>query len=109
MTTPHDTPRVMQPLPQPRCLTGGAAASDPPHQPPTNDQPEGPFRPSANGGLPRELLRVEEAAARLAIGRTSMFALIRTRAIESVKVGRLRRVPVDALTAYITTLTAQRA
>jgi excisionase family DNA binding protein len=53
---------------------------------------------------PRELLRVEEAAARLAIGRTYMFALLRDQVIDSVKVGRLRRVPADALTAYITSL-----
>jgi excisionase family DNA binding protein len=55
---------------------------------------------------PRELLRVEQAAARLAIGRTSMFALIKANVIESVKVGRLRRVPVDAITAYINHLAA---
>lgn len=53
---------------------------------------------------PRELLRVEEAAARLAIGRTYMFALLRDQLIDSVKVGRLRRVPADALTTYITRL-----
>ncbi len=50
---------------------------------------------------PRELLRVEQAAARLAIGRTSMFALLKSDAVESVKVGGLRRVPADAITAYI--------
>lgn len=54
----------------------------------------------------RELLRVEDAAARLAIGRTTMFALLRDRVIESVKVGRLRRVPADAITTYINHLAA---
>ena len=54
----------------------------------------------------RELLRVEQAAARLAIGRTSMFTLIKADVIESVKVGRLRRVPADAITAYINHLAA---
>lgn len=53
---------------------------------------------------PRELLRVEDAAARLAIGRTYMFALLRDQIIDSVKVGRLRRVPADAITTYITSL-----
>ena len=52
----------------------------------------------------QELLRVEEAAARLAIGRTHMFALLRDEVIESVKVGRLRRVPADAITSYINRL-----
>lgn len=55
---------------------------------------------------PRVLLRVEEAARRLSIGRTSMFALVRTGAIRSVRVGRLRRIPDDALTDYITGLMA---
>jgi excisionase family DNA binding protein len=57
-------------------------------------------------GEPRELLRVEDAAARLSIGRTYMFALIRDGVVESVKLGRLRRVPVDALTDYIAHLAA---
>ncbi|MFI2033887.1 excisionase family DNA-binding protein [Streptomyces bottropensis] len=55
-------------------------------------------------------LKVEEAARRLRIGRTTCFALIRTGELESVTVGGLRRVPVDAPTAYATRLrTAQRA
>lgn len=54
---------------------------------------------------PRVLLRVEDAAHRLAIGRTSIFALIRSGAIRSVRVGRLRRIPADALTDYIHHLT----
>jgi hypothetical protein len=35
-----------------------------------------------------------------------MFALLRDRVIESVKVGRLRRVPADAITTYINHLAA---
>ncbi|MFJ8724134.1 excisionase family DNA-binding protein [Streptomyces sp. NPDC093269] len=55
-------------------------------------------------------LKVEEAARRLRIGRTTCFALIRTGELESVMVGGLRRVPVDAPAAYATRLrTAQRA
>jgi excisionase family DNA binding protein len=45
----------------------------------------------------RVLLTVEEAAERLGIGRTSMFKLIRTGEIESVRIGRLRRVPVSEI------------
>jgi excisionase family DNA binding protein len=42
------------------------------------------------------LLTVEEAAARLSIGRTLMYELISTGAVESVTIGRLRRVrPID--------------
>ncbi|MEU3546815.1 excisionase family DNA-binding protein [Streptomyces longwoodensis] len=55
-------------------------------------------------------LKVEEAARRLRIGRTTCFALIRTGELESVMVGGLRRVPVDAPAAYAARLrTAQRA
>ncbi|MET8982064.1 excisionase family DNA-binding protein [Streptomyces sp. NPDC004539] len=56
------------------------------------------------------LLKVEEAARRLRIGRTLCFELIRTGELESVMVGRLRRVPADAPAAYAARLrTAQRA
>jgi excisionase family DNA binding protein len=50
------------------------------------------------------LLTVEEAARRLRIGRTTCFRLVMSGDIESVTVGRLRRVPVDALPAYVAKL-----
>ncbi|WP_129308187.1 excisionase family DNA-binding protein [Streptomyces sp. L2] len=50
------------------------------------------------------LLTVEEAARRLRIGRTTCFRLVMSGEIESVTVGRLRRVPVDALCAYVAKL-----
>ncbi|WP_020133967.1 helix-turn-helix domain-containing protein [Streptomyces sp. 351MFTsu5.1] len=56
------------------------------------------------------LLKVEEAARRLRIGRTTCYALIRSGELESVPVGRLRRVPADAPAAYVARLRAtQRA
>jgi excisionase family DNA binding protein len=57
---------------------------------------------------PRTLLSVEAAAIQLSIGRTTMYALLKTGAIGSVKVGRLRRVPTDALAAYTTRLIAEQ-
>ncbi|MEV8476548.1 helix-turn-helix domain-containing protein [Streptomyces sp. NPDC051173] len=56
------------------------------------------------------LLTVEEAARRLRIGRTNCYALIRTGQLESVvPVGRLRRVPADALPEFVARLrTANR-
>ena len=51
----------------------------------------------------RLLLTVEEAAARL--GRTTMFRLIKSGEVESVQIGRLRRIRPDALTAYTQRLT----
>ncbi|MBK3581469.1 excisionase family DNA-binding protein [Streptomyces sp. MBT65] len=50
------------------------------------------------------LLTVEEAARRLRIGRTTCFKLVLAGEIESVTVGRLRRVPTEALPAYVTQL-----
>jgi excisionase family DNA binding protein len=50
------------------------------------------------------LLTVEEAGKRLRIGRTSMYRLVSTGAIETVTVGRLRRVPEECLAEYVTRL-----
>ncbi|MEU6776558.1 excisionase family DNA-binding protein [Streptomyces sp. NPDC046759] len=55
------------------------------------------------------LLTVEEAARRLRIGRTTCFRLVLAGEIESVTVGRLRRVPVDAVLAYVAKLRHQPA
>jgi excisionase family DNA binding protein len=52
------------------------------------------------------LLTVEEAARLLRVGRTTCFKLIRTGALESVPVGRLRRVPAEAIPEYIARLRA---
>ncbi|WP_223769520.1 excisionase family DNA-binding protein [Streptomyces huiliensis] len=49
-------------------------------------------------------LTVEEAARRLSIGRTLMFRLLSQGAVKSVVIGRLRRVPVEALREYLTAL-----
>ncbi|GGL98218.1 hypothetical protein GCM10010129_47430 [Streptomyces fumigatiscleroticus] len=55
------------------------------------------------------LLKVEEAARRLRIGRTTCYALIRSGELESVPVGRLRRVPADAPAAYVARLRAAQS
>jgi len=57
---------------------------------------------------PRVLLTVEEAADRLSIGRTTMYALIKAGHIATVRVGYLRRVPAAALTDYVQRLAEQR-
>ena len=56
---------------------------------------------------PRVLLSVEEAAHRLGIGRTTAFCLIRAGALASVRIGRLRRIHVDAVNAYAARLVEQ--
>jgi excisionase family DNA binding protein len=50
---------------------------------------------------PRLVLTVEEAAERLGIGRTLMYALVKAGVVESICIGRLRRIPVDALEEYV--------
>lgn len=50
------------------------------------------------------VMTVEEAAQRLEIGRTLMYALVKSGAIESVCIGRLRRIPEDALIAFVRAL-----
>lgn len=57
----------------------------------------------------RVLLTVEEAAQRLRIGRTRMFALLKSGAIASVRIGRLRRISVDAINAYAASLVANHS
>ena len=61
---------------------------------------------TAPAGPVRLLLTVEEAADRLGIGRTLMYALVKDGDIESVRIGRLRRIPADALPAYLDQLRA---
>jgi excisionase family DNA binding protein len=57
---------------------------------------------------PRILLTVEEGAEALGIGRTTTFALIKNGELKSVKVGRLRRIPLDEIRAYTTRLLAEQ-
>lgn len=54
------------------------------------------------------LLTVDDAAKELSIGRTKMFALLDRGAVESIKVGGSRRVPYDALIAYVGQLRAEQ-
>ncbi|HEV8275221.1 MAG TPA: helix-turn-helix domain-containing protein [Streptosporangiaceae bacterium] len=64
----------------------------------------------AAGGTPDGLLlTVEEAAHRLRIGRTLVYQLISSGELESVKVGRLRRVPAECLPEYVATLRRTRS
>jgi len=53
------------------------------------------------------LLTPEAAAERLSVGRTTMYGLIASGRIQSVKIGRARRVLATALTEYVSSLTEQ--
>ena len=54
------------------------------------------------------VLTVEEAAQRLSIGRTTMYALLKAGHINSVRIGRLRRIPAEELIAYTARLIAEQ-
>lgn len=49
----------------------------------------------------RLLYTTEEAATALGVGVTKMKDLIASKAVRSIKVGSLRRIPVSALKEYI--------
>lgn len=66
-----------------------------------------PDRPLA--GRARLLYSAEEAAELLGIGRTFMFELLAAGEIESMKVGKRRKIPCDALTSYIERLRSEQA
>lgn len=53
---------------------------------------------------PQLLLTVSEAAECLAIGRTAAYALVSSGELESVRIGRLRRVPISAIEEYVNRL-----
>jgi excisionase family DNA binding protein len=46
-------------------------------------------------------LTVAEAARRLGIGRTKMYEYVSSGEIPSVKIGTLRRIPVEAVSAFL--------
>ncbi|MGH8897551.1 MAG: helix-turn-helix domain-containing protein [Egibacteraceae bacterium] len=55
------------------------------------------------------LLKPEEAADLLGVGRSKMYELIASGAVKSVKIGALRRVPAVALDDYVTALIEEGA
>lgn len=54
----------------------------------------------------RLLLRPAEAAERLGIGRTTLYELLRSGELRSVKIGAARRVSATALAEYVASLDA---
>ena len=56
-----------------------------------------------------ELLTVPQVMARLQLGRTAVYDLIRTRQLPSITLGRARRIPTHALTDFIHTRLEQDA
>lgn len=50
------------------------------------------------------LLKVAETGERLNVSRATVYNLIRDNKLDSVKVGRSRRVPVEAVERYVASL-----
>jgi excisionase family DNA binding protein len=75
--------------------------------------------PAKNGALPDQrredlsmskiLLTVPEAAAALAISRSKLYELLATGVVRSVRIDGSRRVPVEALEAYVAGLLSEEA
>lgn len=55
----------------------------------------------AKGVPSRLLLKVSDAGAMLGIGRSTVYELIAAGELETVHIGRCRRVPVAALEEYV--------
>lgn len=64
---------------------------------------------AAQNGLQVLLVRPEDAARMLGVGRTKVYELMRSGALRSVRVGGLRRVPVAALDEFVARLEAEAA
>lgn len=52
-------------------------------------------------GEAKILLTMTQAARRLSIGRSLMYELVASGQIESIHLGRLHRIPAEALTAFV--------
>jgi excisionase family DNA binding protein len=64
---------------------------------------------STDQPAPRLMLTVEQAAEALGIGRTTTFALVKSGELESVRIGRLRRVPAEGIETYTNRLMAEQS
>lgn len=58
--------------------------------------------------MDRLLVSAEEAAELLGVGRSTVYDLMRTRLLPSVKIGRCRRIPMDRLREYVDQLEPSR-
>ncbi|GAA3236344.1 helix-turn-helix domain-containing protein [Streptomyces sp. XM83C] len=68
-----------------------------------------PAVPHQRPSMPEELLTVPQVMARLQLGRSAVYGLLRTRQLASITLGRARRIPTHALTDFIRTRLDQEA
>ncbi|MEU4374813.1 MULTISPECIES: excisionase family DNA-binding protein [Pseudonocardia] len=57
--------------------------------------------------MERLLLTAEEVAEALNVGRSRVYMLIASKELTSIKIGSLRRIPVDAVREYAARLIEQ--
>jgi excisionase family DNA binding protein len=64
--------------------------------------------PAGTTNAPRQLLTRQQAMARLHVGETKLHDLLKTGELQSVQIGRARRIPADAVDRYIERLLAEQ-
>ena len=67
------------------------------------------MRQTASGDVPVLLIRPEDAAIALGVSRTKVYELMASGRLSSLKIGRSRRIPVDALTAFVSAISKDSA
>jgi excisionase family DNA binding protein len=65
--------------------------------------------PDERPNTPEELLTVPQVMARLQLGRSTVYDLLRTHQLASITLGRARRIPAHALADFIRTRLDQEA
>jgi excisionase family DNA binding protein len=74
----------------------------------TSDSRTGSTQGRGTEAMDKLLLKPSEAAHVLGIGRTKLFELLASGALESVQIGHCRRVPRDAVDEFLTRLRAEQ-
>jgi excisionase family DNA binding protein len=64
-------------------------------------------QPGGKPAMEKLLLTPEEAAEALNISRSMLYDLIRLRSIKSVKIGKARRIPAEAMRQYVDALMSE--
>lgn len=59
------------------------------------------MKPAAAGAVPVRLLSIRQAAEALSVSPKTVHELIGRRELASLRVGRVRRIPLDVLENYI--------